>query len=231
MNEKEVTEMDIMENLSNERRIEIEDLIEYQARVDNLHRQDKEDEQEQKEKTLTIKHFLSIRLIMEKIDFQKLFHDHLDALIKFQFESSRTRSKFQRIRKYQSFIKKIGYDDEFIIKTIVINILDLCEKNQFKLGLLNKRPHYFNNHCYVEINKMLMKELLSDISKRNGVKNYDDYHFINSLYARFIDKLIPFSTTGKSYKEKGWKLTIMPKRIVTHADCYFTRIVLKPSVE
>jgi len=157
--------------------------------------------------------FLSVRFVVAKIDFQKLYND--------QIEKSRTTDNLQNAKLHECNLKQNEPIIKFVIMNIIKNILDICKENQFELGILNGQPHYFNNYYYVEINEVLLKNLLSDISKRNGVRNYEDFFFINDLYRSLTNELIPFSSKFKSYKEKGVKLTKIPKRILNQEDCYF----------
>lgn len=216
-----------MENFSNKKKREFDESItdpnsRFQMYIEKM--------REQEKNTLTIRHFLSVRLIVGKIDFQKLYDEYIDAPMKDQIEESRTTDNLQNAKLHECILKQNEPTTEFIIKIIVENILDLCKENQFVLGLLNGQPHYFNNYYYVEINEILMRELLSDISKRNGVKNNEDYHFIDELYWSFRNELTPFSSRLKSYKERGKKLIKLPKRIINKEDYYFiTKSYKKPS--
>jgi len=172
------------------------------------------EKQVREENLLTIRHFLSVRFVVKRIDFQKLYDDQIEE-----------------DKLHECDLKQNEPTIEFVIKNIIKNILDICKENQFVLGILNGQPHYFNNYYYVEINEVLLKNLLSDISKRNGVKNNEDCLFINDLYWSLIKELIPFPSKLKSYKERGVKLTKIPKRIINQEDCYFkNKSYKKPSI-
>lgn len=200
-----------MQDIKNKESGKVVDFEDHIARL-NYWSQSGKKRQEEKENTLTIRHFLSIRFIMEKIDFEKLYNIHI--------EESRVTNNLQDSKFHKSASKQNEPTTEFIIMTIITNILDLCKENRFELGLIYGQPHYFNNYYYVEINKTLLWELLSYISKRNGVKNYEDRFFIDELCRSFTNELIQFPRRQKSYKETGVKRTKLPKRRRTDQGDY-----------
>lgn len=201
--------MEYFDNNKSSKQVDYED---YMSRLNNWSQYAQKRQQEENVNMLTIRHFLSIRFIVETIDFQKLYNSHI--------EESRITSDLQGTKFHERTSKQNEPTTEFIIMTITSTILDLCKENQFELGLIYGQPHYFNNYYYVEINKPLLWELLSDISKRNGVKNYEDRFFIDELCRSFTNELIQFPRRQKSYKEKGVKRTKLPKRRRTDQGDY-----------
>ena len=138
---------------------------------------------------LTINDFIHILDTLELIDFQEIFYKDTgyydDIAIKRKIYEDLPDDEKAEYKKMD--IDSMDPSDDKKLEILGTKLKERLEYFDFRIYVINDRPHYYNNYYWAEIDKSFLMSLLSKLARKNKIKSANNKSFLSDFYWYFTE--------------------------------------------